>query len=225
MPKTEPIDSFTGPKWWLSNFFPVMITIEGKTYRTTEHAFQAMKTLDEFEREGIRLETTPGRAKRRGNNPKTCTLRADWESIKDDYMLQVTRLKFAKDKPILRAMLLNTGDAHLEEGNNWGDKYWGTVDGEGLNVLGVILMRVRMEIREDIEYVHVVTARGPWPEKARGVYYADTPEGLEAANIAKEELNTKNAPAQYGIFPLHLIDAEAYGLVEHGRTSDVKNKP
>ena len=31
----------------------------------------------------------------------------------------------------------------LEEGNNWGDKYWGTVEGEGKNMLGKLLMKVR----------------------------------------------------------------------------------
>ena len=38
-------------------------------------------------------------------------------------------------------------DEYLEEGNNWGDKVWGTVNGEGENNLGKILMRVRKELR------------------------------------------------------------------------------
>jgi len=29
--------------------------------------------------------------------------------------------------------LLETGDAHLEEGNDWGDRYCGTVHGVGQN--------------------------------------------------------------------------------------------
>ena len=32
--------------------------------------------------------------------------------------------------PMLAEMLLATGDAELIEGNNWGDCYWGRVDGE-----------------------------------------------------------------------------------------------
>ena len=40
-----------------------------------------------------------------------------------------------------------TGDGQIEEGNNWGDRFWGTVDGEGLNHLGKIIMRIRKEYR------------------------------------------------------------------------------
>ena len=46
-------------------------------------------------------------------------------------------------------VLLDTGEEILEEGNTWHDTYWG-VDlktGEGKNMLGSILMRVRNELR------------------------------------------------------------------------------
>lgn len=33
-------------------------------------------------------------------------------------------------------------------GNNWGDKIWGQVNGQGRNLLGQILMEVREEIKE-----------------------------------------------------------------------------
>jgi hypothetical protein len=39
--------------------------------------------------------------------------------------------------------LINTGDTYLEEGNTWGDTYWGTVDGVSKNMLGKTLMKVR----------------------------------------------------------------------------------
>ena len=50
--------------------------------------------------------------------------------------------------PELAEKLLATGNAHLEEGNSWGDKVWGTVGGVGANNLGKILMRVRETLRE-----------------------------------------------------------------------------
>ncbi len=43
----------------------------------------------------------------------------------------------------LAEKLLATGDAVLEEGNNWGDEFWGVVDGRGMNWLGTLLMTVR----------------------------------------------------------------------------------
>ena len=51
----------------------------------------------------------------------------------------------------LKSKLLSTGDCLLEEGNWWGDKFWG-VDiktREGENHLGKIIMQVREELRND----------------------------------------------------------------------------
>ena len=43
----------------------------------------------------------------------------------------------------LQRLLYETGDQQLIEGNNWGDRYWGQVNGEGKNRLGELLMEVR----------------------------------------------------------------------------------
>jgi predicted NAD-dependent protein-ADP-ribosyltransferase YbiA (DUF1768 family) len=56
------------------------------------------------------------------------------------------RYKFTHDAK-LRQKLLATGDAILEEGNDWGDQVWGVVNGVGKNRLGKILMKVREELR------------------------------------------------------------------------------
>lgn len=61
-------------------------------------------------------------------------------------MLSLVRGKF--QWPNLQEKLLATGDAYLEEGNTWGDRIWGTVDGQGENRLGQILMQVREEARQ-----------------------------------------------------------------------------
>lgn len=57
------------------------------------------------------------------------------------------RAKFTQN-PNFADKLLATGDAHLEEGNTWGDRIWGTVNGSGANRLGIILMQIRAEIKE-----------------------------------------------------------------------------
>lgn len=137
------VTSFTGDHAFLSNFHPSTILIEGLLYPTVEHAFQAMKVTDMEQRATIAAAPTPSKAKYMG---RSVALRPNWENIKVRVMLDCLRAKFACH-PHLSAMLALTAEDHLEEGNDWGDRYWGTVNGQGQNMLGVLLMRVREERR------------------------------------------------------------------------------
>jgi len=137
------IAQFQGEYRFLSNFYPATVEFEGITYPTVEHAYQSAKTLDMAERKRIAALPTPSDAKREGRKLK---LRDDWETAKFDVMERCVRYKFTHDDQ-LRAKLLATGDAILEEGNDWGDQIWGTVNGVGENRLGKILMKVRAELR------------------------------------------------------------------------------
>lgn len=139
------IDQFTGEHYFLSNFFdPAPVVYDDTEYPTTEHAYQAAKTLDPEERRQIQKAPTPGQAKKLGRRVK---LRRDWESIKDAVMLDLCRQKFRDSR--LRQLLLDTGDQELVEGNWWGDVYWGVCKGTGRNMLGKLLMQVRDEIRQE----------------------------------------------------------------------------
>ena len=75
---------------------------------------------------------------------KLVNLREDWEEVKDEIMKYCLRSKFDQN-PELKAELIKTNGLHLEEANTWGDKYWGTVNGEGKNMLGKLLMELRDE--------------------------------------------------------------------------------
>lgn len=143
-----PIDSFEGETRWASNFWPAPVTYEDLTYPTVEHAFQAAKTLDKEERMMICCLPTPGQAKRAGGRRAgKIHLRADWEHIKLQVMEDLVRQKFTR-YPVLAAKLLATGDRKLIEGNNWGDDFWGVPKGKpGKNHLGLILMKVRQELK------------------------------------------------------------------------------
>ena len=140
---TSKIDSFTKQYRFLSNFFTSPIQFDGRTYPSVEHAYQAAKTDDEEEIEKVRTASTPGKAKFFGS---TVTLRGDWEDVKEDIMKILIRRKF--ENPVLRKKLLETGNAELIEGNNWGDTFWGVCNGKGYNRLGMILMDVRDELRD-----------------------------------------------------------------------------
>lgn len=137
----EIIDSFKGPYSFLSNFHKQPITYKGVEWATSEHAYQAMKTLDEEEREEVRRQSTPGRAKRAG---RKVTLRNDWEEIKVDVMHDILKAKFSV--PEMRDTLLLTEKSLLVEGNHWGDTFWGVCKGEGENWLGRLLMKIRRSL-------------------------------------------------------------------------------
>jgi ribA/ribD-fused uncharacterized protein len=136
------IDSFKGEYRWLSNFYLAEVVLDGFVYPSSEHAYQAAKTLNLEERRAI-LSMSVSEAKKAG---RKVTMRSDWEDIKLDVMLRLLRQKFAH--PELRSKLLATGDAELVEGNWWNDTFWGVCRGVGQNNLGKLLMVVREECRQ-----------------------------------------------------------------------------
>jgi len=138
------IDSFQGVYKFLSNFYPVKVKLDGVTYPSVEHAYQAAKTLIPSSRARIRGAATASEAKRIG---KTVTLRHDWEEVKLDVMEKLLRQKFSKEP--LRTLLLKTGEAELIERNWWHDTFWGVCNKKGENHLGRILMKIRSELRRN----------------------------------------------------------------------------
>lgn len=137
------IDSFTGEYRYLSNFYPSKVTYDEVEYPTVEHAFQAAKTLDPEERETVLQCSTAGKAKRAG---RKVTKREDWDLVRVGIMAALVSQKFSTDEDLARRLYL-TGNELLVEGNDWGDVFWGAVDGEGWNWLGRILMGVRVMLR------------------------------------------------------------------------------
>jgi ribA/ribD-fused uncharacterized protein len=133
--------SFSGKLFFLSNFYPCVLVYNGLEYKSSEHAFQAAKAVDDFDRERIRLSKTASDAKRLG---KVIAVRDDWTAIRLDVMRNILRLKFAI--PELKQKLLDIGDEELVELNEWNDTFWGVCNGKGSNYLGRILMDIRKEL-------------------------------------------------------------------------------
>lgn len=140
------ISDFREEYGFLGNFVPVDVECDGEVYRSVEHAFQAAKTLDPHERGRIREADTLAQTRKLG---RQATRREDWSEIKEGIMLDLLRQKFAVEP--FRTQLLATGDDKLVNGNIQGDNVWGAVDFQGKwfgqNRLGVLLMRVRDELR------------------------------------------------------------------------------
>ena len=141
------INSFRNEHFFLSNFYEAPVTYDGLTYQNNEAAFQAQKCADPKERDAF-TAMNPSEAKRAGRRVQ---LRKDWEQIKVSVMADIVKAKFEQNSD-LADRLLATGDAYLEEGNDWGDRIWGTVNGKGANCLGIILMDVREKISAEKEH-------------------------------------------------------------------------
>lgn len=130
-----------------SNFAHYPISLDGKSWPTNEHYFQAMKFEGTEHEHEIRNAKRPNDAARMGRQ-RSRPLRKDWESVKDDIMRKAVWAKFATHDD-LKALLLGTGDEELIE-NAPGDYYWGCgQDGSGKNMLGRILMETRERLRNE----------------------------------------------------------------------------
>ena len=135
------ISGFDGKYRFLSNFYEAPVSYNGIVYTNNEAAFQAQK---DPARQKEFADLNASEARRLG---RRVTLRKDWEQIKISVMKGIVRAKFEQN-PDLADKLLDTEDSYLEEENSWGDRIWGTVNGQGANNLGIILMEVRELIKD-----------------------------------------------------------------------------
>lgn len=145
---------------FLSHFHPSPIVLDGETWPTVEHYYQAQKSTDPDYRAAIREAIHPGRAKSLAAQPKAPRRisrhswfkahdrlpRADWHDVKLDIMRRADRAKFEQNAD-LRALLLQTGDAELVEDSPT-EPFWGIgPDGTGPNWAGRVVMEVRESLR------------------------------------------------------------------------------
>jgi ribA/ribD-fused uncharacterized protein len=138
------IDRFVGENSFLSNFSPAVVKYWDHFYPTVEHGYQAAKSMSISFRRPLMYpsELTAGQAKRYGAKLE---LRSDWEDIKLLVMKGLLEQKF--EMRGYKEKILATGNVELIEGNDWGDMFWGQVEGVGENHLGKILMEVRDSLR------------------------------------------------------------------------------
>jgi ribA/ribD-fused uncharacterized protein len=140
------VEKFRGEFRFLSNFEPCEVVFEGETYPSTEHAYQAAKTLDTRVRK-LFLLVDAGKAKQAGKKLK---VREDWAEVRVSIMEGLMRQKFAPGTP-LASKLVALKDYDICEGNYWHDNFWGSCTcakcaDKGENVLGKLLMRLRDEL-------------------------------------------------------------------------------
>ena len=130
-----------------SNFHEAPIDLDGHTWPTTEHYFQAQKYVHDQEHYLQVLNLPTPRAAFNYVRTYKSSVRSDWADVKDEVMLKACMAKFEQHKD-LKALLLSTGDRLLVE-HTENDSYWGDGgDGTGRNQLGITLMKVRDALRK-----------------------------------------------------------------------------
>jgi len=159
-PEEEPIlffgsDESKGEYRNLSNDSQHPIEIDGVTFPTVEHYFQAMKAkmfADDEMYDKILKSKTPKAAKALGKKVKDLVVEK-WDAEKDLIMEKGLRAKFVQH-PELRKQLLETGGKQIGEANPR-DSYWGIGSGvesdkskcpskwRGQNRMGKCLMKLR----------------------------------------------------------------------------------
>lgn len=155
---------------FLSNFYVTAVNLNGKTYPTVEHAYQAANFFDvdwsaiqeEVKneiRESLKLRGYAEEVIYSGDlftdtrmasgNIKIIAdvlrkygyVDKEWENKRVKIMIELLLQKFGSEE--IMARLEKTEDKELIEGNSWNDTLWGVCNGKGRNILGIILMEIR----------------------------------------------------------------------------------
>lgn len=139
-----------------SNFYHIVFKWEGNTFSSSEQAFMYAKAVvfnaEEVAQEMLRT-LEPFKAKRLGNSRRIQYFDANlWDAVRYDLMVDVLRAKFMH--PMLKGILLNTGDSIIVEASptdtDWGvgiakddPRIYNPELWQGKNLLGKALMEVR----------------------------------------------------------------------------------
>lgn len=132
-----------------SNLYRRPIEFEGQMFATSEHAYQAGKARKPAVREWLMAAPSPSLLAMAAHGLYYWDVAPGWSRTKFDRMRGVLRAKFSQHAD-LRELLLSTGDARLVEGatiDNEVNRLWGEVNGVGKNMLGVLLMELREQMR------------------------------------------------------------------------------
>ena len=137
---------------WLGNMSPYPVTWEGKSYRTTEALFQALRLNDEDIIEEIRSQKSPMAAKMKAKRFKAMMMVVPMGEEDLQNMKLVLGLKVAQH-PEIRTKLVETGSEEITEDctrrARGSGLFWGSALVNGRWVGGNMLGKMWMEIRAE----------------------------------------------------------------------------
>lgn len=144
------------PYGWLGNMSPYPVEYDGKTWRTTEALFQALRFSDESIREIIRNEKSPMGAKLKAKSlmkldpSKVCVTPLSEKDL--DNMMMCLKLKLDQHPQLVKD-LLKTGESEIYEdvtsrGKRGSNLFWGALKENGDWVGNNHLGKMWEELRE-----------------------------------------------------------------------------
>ena len=136
-----------------SNLYRREVEFEGEIFATSEHAYQAGKARKPEVRKWLMAAPSPALLAMAAHGLYYWDVAPGWSKVKFDRMRGVLMAKFTQHAD-LRKLLLSTGDARLVETatvDNEVNRLWGEVNGIGKNMLGILLMEIRKELRQEAE--------------------------------------------------------------------------
>lgn len=136
-------DRFRNDFFFLSNYFQADIIYQSIKYNSSEIAYKVAKTYDT----NIRYKISQMSFEEALEAAKEIIPYPNWDNNKVEVMTEILRCKFFQNKTLM-LKLIATRNIPLEEGNEHGDIFWGTVNGVGENNLGKILMKIRVEFQK-----------------------------------------------------------------------------
>ena len=134
-----------GEYGFLSNLYPCQVAFEGRTFESSEAAYQFGKPKDPSIAEWIVSAPKPRLVAVAAHALLPYDVKTNWTLMKVGRMNRVVRAKFTQN-PELAGKLRATRDAILVEASKT-DSFWGAGrNGGGENRLGKVLMNVREEL-------------------------------------------------------------------------------
>lgn len=134
-----------------SNLFRRPVKFEGETFPTSEHAYQAGKARKPEVKRWLMAAPSPALLAMAAHGLYYWDVAPGWSQTKFGRMRRVLHAKFTQH-PDLLDLLLSTGDAKLIETatvDNEVNRLWGEVNGQGRNMLGEMLMELRLQLRAE----------------------------------------------------------------------------
>jgi hypothetical protein len=132
----------------LSSYSKHEFNLDGETWQSVEHYYQAMKFKPGELRNAIRDADHPAKAQKLATNNKK-QVRNDWKKVKEVIMTRGIYIK-CRSHPEAANALLETADQKIIENSQF-DYYWGCGrDGRGHNTFGKVLMSVREKLRQEM---------------------------------------------------------------------------
>ena len=136
--------------YYLSNFSAFKVNWLGVIFHTAEHAYHWTRFPHGAPERTIILESASAHEAFRFAQDHKASQLANWNEVKVRVMRDIIRAKAHQHEYVLRK-LLQTGDRTLIE-NSWCDPFWGWgPNRDGKNMLGVLWMEIRAELRSRSE--------------------------------------------------------------------------